>query len=455
MAQFTIDKLEDILARGAFDELRGEYENQWFDAKKQPYQIEFERQKAEMARDVASLANLDGGYILIGVRTESESVPHAGDIIKEIHPFEPALVDTDQLEKILRSSIIPVPDGIEIRWNPTSDELDKGVVSIRVPPQPDTSKPFLHYYVNDKDKRDGVYVGYAMRIGSTTQSQAIQDVQRWLRAGLNYEREIVSRLEAMEARLQSMSEPRTGESFDDLEQKNDKKKVEHLVKFGLSEERLLIISAFLANPKAQISFHDRPAIVASLNQLTEGLRNGGWKALYSVEIADDSPAIVRTARKDLKAIELFPDGSAVYECNLNVLCFTSGELLGTPPRIVPVALVEVVYQYLSYYFDFLRTLEVDDQKCFVKIDLLNMHKDGVKTTLPSYTAAPMTFYDVVEAPENDFSKIIEVDTSSANRATFLLLSEIYRWFGFSDTQIPYKTEDGSAEYQTDISTFIS
>ena len=63
--------LARIIADADFDRLVGEVENEWFDCKSQPYQLDAgDYAKRELAKDVTAFANAGGGYILIGFRTE-------------------------------------------------------------------------------------------------------------------------------------------------------------------------------------------------------------------------------------------------------------------------------------------------------------------------------------------------------------------------------------------------
>ena len=65
----TVAEIQDILTRGAFDELTGALENEFFEAKSEPWDLSSERGKFDLAKDVSSLANGRGGLILVGAST--------------------------------------------------------------------------------------------------------------------------------------------------------------------------------------------------------------------------------------------------------------------------------------------------------------------------------------------------------------------------------------------------
>ena len=67
-----------ILAARDFDKLVGEVETTWFDAKDQPYDIDTDIGKRELARDVAAFANSGGGVVIIGLRTAKSTAHFCG-----------------------------------------------------------------------------------------------------------------------------------------------------------------------------------------------------------------------------------------------------------------------------------------------------------------------------------------------------------------------------------------
>jgi hypothetical protein len=63
------DEPRDALAAGRPERLIGARKCAWLDAKGQPYQLDQPRSAAELAKDVAALANTGGGVIVVGLRT--------------------------------------------------------------------------------------------------------------------------------------------------------------------------------------------------------------------------------------------------------------------------------------------------------------------------------------------------------------------------------------------------
>ena len=126
--------LAKVLETKAFNTLIGEIENDWFDCKKEPYQIQNESAIRELAKDVSSFANVDGGYIFIGIRTK-QSAQHFGDEVESLHPFSQNLVNTIQYRDLLNAWVYPNIEGLDISWKEVDSTNHTGLVVITIPSQ--------------------------------------------------------------------------------------------------------------------------------------------------------------------------------------------------------------------------------------------------------------------------------------------------------------------------------
>src|SRR5258708_14334499 len=141
MPEFDIAKVRSLIGARDFEPMKGQVESDWLECKGQPYQIQTEHGKRELAKDVSSLANRTGGLVLIGMRTVKSTV-HFGDEIAEVRAVDQSLIDSSQYRSVIREWIFPEPDGITMVWHQVVNSA-KGVFVIEVPPQPDEKKPFL------------------------------------------------------------------------------------------------------------------------------------------------------------------------------------------------------------------------------------------------------------------------------------------------------------------------
>jgi hypothetical protein len=97
------------------DDLVGLEESRWFDAKGQPYRLDDDRQKWELAKDVSALANAEGGLILVAARTEKPET-YLEERITAVVPVPGPMVDIKQhLDTIAASTFPPLAHRVEAR----------------------------------------------------------------------------------------------------------------------------------------------------------------------------------------------------------------------------------------------------------------------------------------------------------------------------------------------------
>jgi len=160
------------LERATYDAVVGTAETDDIEFKEAPYQLDLPRQKWELAKDVAALANHRGGVIILGFRTQ-KAENQLVDTAAEHRQVPKDLVNWDSYRQILGRWIQPAVAGLSGRWFPADPGQDRGVFALIVPPQPATSKYFV---VSEITREDGTFpgaVGVPIRQG---------DIVDWLRA---------------------------------------------------------------------------------------------------------------------------------------------------------------------------------------------------------------------------------------------------------------------------------
>jgi predicted HTH transcriptional regulator len=233
MEEFTVKELEKIIGDGDFNLLIGKIENDFFDCKNHPYDLKNEHSKLELAKDVSSFANLNGGYILIGPKTKN-SETHFGDEITGISLLDQNLVDPNQYKKVIKDWIYPDEiREIKVYWKISKDN-NKGIIVIEIPTQKESLKPFLICKNMEEGKKiSEIIFGYAERRGDVSDPKKIKDIYKIMRDGLLYDKNIESRFNNLESIMQSFSKKRWEE-----EQKNkdkdiiDKRVNENLQSYG-------------------------------------------------------------------------------------------------------------------------------------------------------------------------------------------------------------------------------
>ena len=138
----SVNEIQEILARGAFDELKGALESEFFEAKLR-WDLDSERGKFDVAKDVSSFANAQGGIIVLGASTK-ESDTHQSREIDEIPRISESLAPSDERYwQIVGDWIYPPPFGISFRWHPDLADSTVGLISVLVPNYDEELRPFL------------------------------------------------------------------------------------------------------------------------------------------------------------------------------------------------------------------------------------------------------------------------------------------------------------------------
>lgn len=432
-------KLEEALGTGEFAAIVGTVENSWFDAKEQPYELRTDTGKRAFAKDVAAFANADGGVVIIGARTKV-SKTHYGEEVVELRPFDQTLVDPGQYNNVASDWVYPRVEGLEIVWHPAVNASDRGIVAVRVPPQRAELKPFLVAKTIDGTKIVESFFGYAERRRDSNEPMGVADLQRALRAGLNYERTLEARLSSIEATLQNLArvspvhDPATSQQ---LEVRID----EALATSDFEGDRSLVLAAYpVESVELSSIFVSAADSVRSKLERPPALRSGGW------DLSTQRPAeIIRgqmlRIRGFRKILDLYRDGTFIFGC-----AASDGFLAwGSPEQqLHPIGVVEVMYSFCAFYDLVLRDFEFPPKAIRVRVHMRNLHKENIKTKLGAgaYNSRWQAFSENIrEAPDDSFTveKSFEASAYDPAAVAFDLLREVYLWFGLEERKVPYAT----------------
>ncbi|MEU9324094.1 ATP-binding protein [Streptomyces canus] len=171
----NLDSVYHAALQGQWDSILGLPETSWFDVKSAIYALEQPVPRAELCKDVAAMANAQGGLLLIGLRTE---VTDGQEIVSEVKPVPQRLVDPGRYRKILLEHVRPPVRDLRIEW--VACQEDSGVLVLYIPPQPSTDNPFV-VPTTDPKGREGVAV--PVRTGDDTAWLKPAELQRLLALG--------------------------------------------------------------------------------------------------------------------------------------------------------------------------------------------------------------------------------------------------------------------------------
>jgi predicted HTH transcriptional regulator len=163
--ELTFLQIRDILSRGAFSELLNCFENEHVDFKSEPYRLDDEAQKLELAKDISALANTMGGFIVLGVRT-SKIPEYSADVADQLRPIPRNLFNQERYESIARDWIYPPCNGLQIAFVESHDDPGKGFAILEIPASTPTSKPYLIVRASEDNKGRNNESRLAMRSGA-------------------------------------------------------------------------------------------------------------------------------------------------------------------------------------------------------------------------------------------------------------------------------------------------
>jgi hypothetical protein len=177
------DEILQILSSGSFDELNGALENEFFEAKQLPWDLEKLPERLSLAKDISSFANGSGGIIVVGL------VPGPADTyerneVKEIRPLPTSLrPNDDRYQHIIQEFVYP-EIYFQVRWHPVQGDPEHGLLSINVPSQDEALRPFLvTRYIDERGKTVASLFALHQRLGATTKPTPVHEFHTLLREG--------------------------------------------------------------------------------------------------------------------------------------------------------------------------------------------------------------------------------------------------------------------------------
>jgi len=436
----NIKDLESIVNSGDFDSLIGSTESEFFDCKREAYNLKIDAAKYELAKDVSAFANAGGGYILIGIETKKSDKTFY-DEITAIHSLNENICNPKQFIDIISDWIYPKLRDIVAKWCPTKENPDKGIFVINIPNQSGINKPFLiKRTLQDTGRISEVLFGYSERKQERNEPKTVAELYQILRDGLNYGDNLDRRLQSIETTLQELSKPSPiNDEFYDIKKRIDAA----LSSIEMKGKRALILTCFPDNLiKLQTLFSSKPGSLKSILESPPKIRESG----FGLRVLDKAKIIngrfCRVTGDTRKAIDLYKDGIliAALEADEEFLCWAMRDFVFNP-----VALIESIYNFVQLYERVMNDMDKMPNKIYFRIDLRNLHLNGEKNKIAEGKLGNIRglFADEIHpAPENNWSDILEVELKDfeLSKVAYNLTEMIYSFFGLAAEEIPYTKE---------------
>ena len=442
----SVVEVQSILQSGDFDRLIGTLEDEHLECKSAPYQLDQDRQKMELAKDVSGLANADGGIILIGVQTERDPT-HLGDEIRRIRGFPPGLVNIDQYQQVLAEWIYPPIRGLDVIWHPGAADAGQGTVSITVPQEASQDRPYLvGKIVEATGKTLGAYIGHFERAGSGTKPTSVEDLRSRLKDGLRFS-ELEGHLQNIEETLGKLTagpaQQRPAISVETVAQRL--KRARETLRYG--EKPTLFLVAWPLEP-AQFPtlFESRQETVVQLLENPPKLRDFGFDLSTRRASTIVEAALRRCMVVERKLLELWRDGLLVLVAPGDEwhLCWGMQSDATTGLRINNLCLAETTYLFSELALTLFAHSVPQPARLNFWLGLQSMTLHERPCSLNPYRPNQFNLDDGRQnAPEDHRTVRIEVgrDDSDAGTVSYRLLANLYAWFGFDADLMPYVNRD--------------
>lgn len=362
------------------------------------------------------------------------------------------LVDLTVYYQVLANWLLPVPEGIDIRWYPSAANAARGIVGVSIPRQPSDRWPIIvSRVVEDSGTVSGNWIAYFERQGEHAVPLLPADLQRLLRDGQRSDA-VLQRLDALADQLrvlqerQAVSPPPAGPS--QAWQSYRDRRGRAVAAAGLNGVPVFALTAAPLETVSLPTLFRSPSdpLVQLLTHPPE-LRPGGF------DLPPGDPQIVegqlrRTVFPGRMLLECWRDGTLIFVTEAaDYLCW--GMRAPTPGvlRINPMALVESTYVFATVA-QRIYTEHATPKPETVEfgLTLYAMEGGGKRAVLTPHrlkSTSTLVAIESREAPAATHEIRVQAAAPWApGLVAYLLLSELYAWFGFHEGALPYVTEEG-------------
>jgi predicted HTH transcriptional regulator len=204
-----IQTIASILNRRTLSDLQGVREDQWFDAKQPPgYDLTTPAGRFELAKDVSSFANAEGGHIVIGLTT-SQIPEEQTEEVNGLALVHQGALNIAAIEGVIAEYVYPSIQGLQVSWVEDIAGTGVGVGVISIPLVPLDRRFFLMKKVLDEGTPlPQIAFGVAVRRGSNSIPFNVDQLYRMCQEGRSTVAERLARIESkLDTVLQEPAQP--------------------------------------------------------------------------------------------------------------------------------------------------------------------------------------------------------------------------------------------------------
>jgi len=389
-------------------------------------------EKLELLRDIASLVNGGGGYLIIGVRDDGQGRPVR---------FEPSLLgDTAKIAKSVMSlcqdHIVERIAGLEIRER---NVAGNPLVVIRMPVSSRTP-----HMVTFKNRTDF----YSRYEGGKREMTLGEIKDTFMRDHIAL---ALSRIQAQLSALATQAPEIVPESTQQLLSIEDGQRLAKATferfRKEVGDRPFFRIAGTPATPKADLIDPTSNAI-KTLIQAPPGSRPGGWNMDFSPALAEVFGAGVRRGIKNYNYLELFKNGHMEFWKPLDEhFCWTqSDEERKKHPTLYPYPVVEYPTTFLRLYKNVISqgriTGELLINLCYLNVKGYNLLPYAPNSVGFAFRETSRVYDEPnIITPEKRINVEFDPDKTAHS-----LIGQVYNSFGVEAKLIPFFTQEGAFEF---------
>ena len=419
------------------DELIGQPETSWLEFKGAPYQLASprvptrERDCLELAKDVTALANAGEGVIVIGVQTKRDAESQE-DVARALRPVPAGSVNPRTVQDVIWEWVVPKLD-VEIRSHVVPGR-DRRLWTIYVRRQAERDKPFIvgKEFAGARGANRNLF-GMYLRSGSQNSPYRPSQVQKWIHDGwitAVEERHVppVSPVPAVEEAESVLA--------DDLGAIGaDPRSCSYYIQAApMSPARLERFHLGAAE-----SLHER---LRSLHHL----RSAGFNLPDGFEPMLTDSGSLREIWPENDSLSVTPSGLTTAIQGQEHLTWAYQKMAPKGELWINImALVEFTLEFWMFYAGEIRSRIADSEQTHWRAGMraLNLPGEGLIVNLPA-GFYPHSQRRAARADEFDLPWTLTDDTDPG-RLAYEILKEVYSWFGFDHSFIPYSRDQAVSE----------